>query len=420
MITIKNFKKSIKRDLYYPGIKLFQMDLGRIVEEAISKNEIQDEELKKLPSWQKFVKNPYKSRSFFTKVLQSVFLGHHSHDELNSDFQMSEAREIRKGRRVAMMFLPHNTEVKNISLIEIIAKDSLPEYRIIKLTGMERATSNANAEKYVKEQLESYPNDNFLIISSQIGQRSFSVGEIDELYLAYDNGDNGATVQKMSRALTGQDLDKVGKIFSLSFDPNRDDKFSGAILQAADDLSKRRGTNIRTELKNVLSSVDIFSCLEEGAKLIQTDEFIQRAIDNSTMGKAISMMTPIEEFPFNEILELANGSGRPTGIDKIEAAKKGKTTDEKREITGEKKKLEKNLVAAARETVLNIIENADLIVISTGCEDIKSAVIKAEEMGMQSSIESRFEIGFLLFKKLILEDRIKSSWIDCLYGKTNP
>jgi hypothetical protein len=96
MITIKNFKKSIKRDLYYPGIKLFQMDLRRIVEEAISKNEIQDEDLKKLPSWQKFVKNPYKSKSFFTKVLQSVFLGPPSYDELNSDFQMSSFPTIHR------------------------------------------------------------------------------------------------------------------------------------------------------------------------------------------------------------------------------------------------------------------------------------------------------------------------------------
>ena len=418
MITIKNFQLSIERDLYYPGIKLFQMDLRRIVEEAISKNEIQDEDLKKLPSWQKFVKNPYKSKSFFTKVLQSVFLGHHSHDELNSDFQMSAARETRMKRRVAMMFLPHNTEVKNISLIEIIAKDSLPEYRIIKLTGMERATSNENAERYVKMQLEAYPDDNFLIISSQIGQRSFSVGEIDELYLAYDNGDNGATIQKMSRALTGQDIDKVGKIFSLSFDPNRDDKFSGAILQAAEDLSRRRGTDIRTELKNVLSSVDIFSCLEEGARLVQIDEFIQRAIDNSTMGKAISMMTPVDELPFNEILELANGSGWGGDSAEMEIAQKGKTTDEKREVLRNDKEGEINLIAAARETLLNIIENSDLLIISTGCKDIRSAVIEAEKMGMQSSIEKRFEISFSLFKSLILDNKIKNSWIDCLYGKS--
>ena len=418
MITIKNFQLSIERDLYYPGIKLFQMDLRRIVEEAISKNEIQDEDLKKLPSWQKFVKNPYKSKSFFTKVLQSVFLGHHSHDELNSDFQMSAAKEIRMKRRVAMMFLPHNTEVKNISLIEIIANDSLPEYRIIKLTGMERATSNENAERYVKMQLEAYPDDNFLIISSQIGQRSFSVGEIDELYLAYDNGDNGATIQKMSRALTGQDIDKVGKIFSLSFDPNRDDKFSGAILQAAEDLSRRRGTDIRTELKNVLSSVDIFSCLEEGARLVQIDEFIQRAIDNSTMGKAISMMTPVDELPFNEILELANGSGWGGDSAEMEIAQKGKTTDEKREVLRNDKEGEINLIAAARETLLNIIENSDLLIVSTGCKDIKSAVIEAEKMGMQSSIEKRFEISFSLFKSLILDNKIKNSWIDCLYGKS--
>lgn len=418
MITIKNFQLSIERDLYYPGIKLFQMDLRRIVEEAISKNEIQDEDLKKLPSWQKFVKNPYKSKSFFTKVLQSVFLGHHSHDELNSDFQMSAAKEIRRKRRVAMMFLPHNTEVKNISLIEIIANDSLPEYRIIKLTGMERATSNENAERYVKMQLEAYPDDNFLIISSQIGQRSFSVGEIDELYLAYDNGDNGATIQKISRALTGQDIDKVGKIFSLSFDPNRDDKFSGAILQAADGLSKKRGTDIRTELKNVLSSVDIFSCLEEGAMLVQIDEFIQRTIDNSTMGKAISMMTPVDELPFNEILELANGSGWGGDSAEMEIAQKGKTTDEKKEVLRNNKKGEIDLIAAARETLLNIIENSDLLIVSTGCKDIKSAVIEAERMGMQSSIEKRFEISFSLFKSLILDNKIKNSWIDCLYGKS--
>ena len=238
------------------------------------------------------------------------------------------------------------------------------------------------------------------------------------MYLAYDNGDNGATIQKMSRALTGQDIDKVGKIFSLSFDPNRDDKFSGAILQAAEDLSRRRGTDIRTELKNVLSSVDIFSCLEEGARLVQIDEFIQRAIDNSTMGKAISMMTPVDELPFNEILELANGSGWGGDSAEMEIAQKGKTTDEKREVLRNDKEGEINLIAAARETLLNIIENSDLLIISTGCKDIRSAVIEAEKMGMQSSIEKRFEISFSLFKSLILDNKIKNSWIDCLYGKS--
>lgn len=414
MITPKKFKLSIERDLYIPDVKLFRMDLKTLVENAIRLNSIQDEEFKKLPSWQKYIKNPNKAKAFFISMLQSLFEGKHNRLELNVDYQIQSTGEIREGRRVAMLWLPHNTQTKNLDIIEKHANSALSGFRIIKLHGMQRMTTNAKAEAYVKEQLEAYPDSDFLILSAQIGQRSFSVGEIDEVYLAYDNGEKGSTIQKMSRALTGLDPDKIGKIFSLSFDPNRDDKFSGLILESAEELSRERGTSIKTELPNVLSSFDIFSCSEDGSTLIQADEFIKNSIENNTMGKAIAMMTPIENFNMVELIELAAGNGWEPTEGEIEKAQKGKVTDHKKEVGRNPSRREKDLQAKARETILNIVENSDIFILSTGANGIKNAIEEIEKRGIQADVERRFSISFLLYKNLINSDRINSSWIDCI------
>jgi len=417
MITPKKFKLSIERDLYIPDVKLFRMDLKTLVENAIRSNSIQDEEFKKLPSWQKYIKNPNKAKAFFISMLQSLFEGKHNRLELNVDYQIQSTSEIREGRRVAMLWLPHNTQTKNLDIIEKHANSALSGFRIIKLHGMQRMTTNAKAEAYVKEQLEAYPDSDFLILSAQIGQRSFSVGEIDEVYLAYDNGEKGSNIHKMSRALTGLDPDKIGKIFSLSFDPNRDDKFSGLILESAEELSRERGTSIKTELPNVLSSFDIFSCSEDGSTLIQADEFIKNSIENNTMSRAITMMTSIEKLDLSDVTELARGNGWESNNEDSEVAIKGKVTDDRKDPSKKSIKKEKEIYEKARETILNIIENSDIILISTGSSDIKNAISKIRSMNLERGIEKRFGISFGLLEKLILFDLINSSWIDLVNSK---
>ena len=48
----------------------------------------------------------------------------------------------------------------------------------------------------------------------------------------------------MSRALTSNSPDKVARIFSLSFDPNRDDKLDTMVFQAALNQVEKKGKSI--------------------------------------------------------------------------------------------------------------------------------------------------------------------------------
>ena len=123
---LKKFKLNSDRDVLAPDFACYQMDLMGPVNAAIEADEISDEQFKLLPSWAKFAANPLKSKGFFTRTLQGLFLGQGGHDELNVDVQA----EIysRDHARVAMMFMPANTRndvleiIGNIDVRVIYAK----------------------------------------------------------------------------------------------------------------------------------------------------------------------------------------------------------------------------------------------------------------------------------------------------------
>jgi hypothetical protein len=262
---LKFFEIDTSRDLLVPNVAFYQMSLTGPVNAAIDAGEV-DEEFKTLPSWAKFIANPMKAKGFFTRTLQAIFLGQGGHDELNVDFQTGVIRRDRN--RAAMMFLPANTRNKLLEAAGDIAQEALPGFEVIVLCGSMKHNgkkiTNRNAEKTVQEIIEG--NKSVLIIAAQMAQRSFSIPEITELYLAYDRGDNGATIQKMSRTLTPHDLTKVGRIFSLSFDPNRDDKFDAMILETAQNYRARSESKSLSEsMAEVLKTVDIYRCYADGA-----------------------------------------------------------------------------------------------------------------------------------------------------------
>jgi len=135
--------------------------------------------------------------------------------------------------------------------------------------------STKNTKKGIKNTIENNEG-NVLIIASKMAQRSFSEELITELYLAYDKGQDGATIQKMSRVLTSNSPNKIARIFSLSFDPNRDDKLDTMVFQAAlNQVEKKGKTDIREELKRVYKSIDIFSCTNDGEAIkLSVDEYV--------------------------------------------------------------------------------------------------------------------------------------------------
>ena len=416
---LTNFKINPDRDLLAPNVEFYQMGLKGPVEYALANGEFEDE----LPSWSKFVANPLKAKGFFTQTLQALFLGQHAHDDLNVDLQTMNLEPSKS--RVAMMFMPGNTRTESLQMIEAIAAQSLPGFKVVNVSGggktpSGKSISNRNAEQMVKEIVYNAKQEqsSVLIIAAQMAQRSFSIPEITELYLAYDAGDQGATIQKMSRTLTPADLAKVGRVFSLSFDPNRDDKFDQTVLVTAKNWAKTSKKSMKESMRDVLKTIDIFSCQSDGAIKIEVDEYLEQALARKSVSRVIGKSSNLTMLGPDMIHALANGDVDYLRGQKQTKAKKGRTREKAQPKQKSKPKFNpmKDL-QKAREVVVTIVENLDIII--DGAENATTIVealneIKGNEYEEQY-IEQEFGVPFDLVLYLFEEDIINQGLVELLH-----
>ena len=409
---LKHFKINQHRDLLAPDFECYQMDLKGPVDAAIAAGEV-DEEFKLLPSWSKFGAAPIKSKGFFVRVLESVFLNKGGHDELNVDLQTFETPE----QRVAMMFISAKNN-ENLNTIVKQAQEALPGYEVIGLNGAAfhngQRVNNRKAEQMVKEVVSlGRPT---LIISNNMAQRSFSIPELSEVYLAYDAGSEGTTIQKISRALTPGELSKIGRIFSLSFDPNRDDKFDAMIVETAINYRKKKpAMSLRDAMAAVLSTIDIFACTPEGGVKINVDTYLEKALARKGISRVLGKIVKLDSLEAEMVTALANGNGDYFRAAKEEAAKKGKTKDAAKKAKGQQKKTDasKKEIAKARETIVNIVENMDIILGGTASASISEALKSMYDY--KERIESEFNVDLDIITYLFDHNIISRDWIELIH-----
>lgn len=403
--TLKHFAIDPSRHDKVVDVEFYQMDLINAVEFARAADpDLFVENGIYLPSWTKAAANPVKAKGFLTRMLQAVFEGKHGWDELNVDLQIN--RKAREGRRVAMMFIPGSTTNENLAEIVAVAEQALTGYRIVAVYGDDM--SNRTAESIVKEEIQKAANKNqhVLLISAGMAQRSFSVGEITELYLAYDTGDNGSTIQKISRALTPDQAGKIGRIVSLSFDPNRDDKFDALLIETA--LNYKRTNNLnsaKTAIQTVLKTVDIFRCTDEGAVKMLVDTYLEQAVERRSIDRVCGKTSDFTILSAAEFRALIAGNMNAYRAAKVVAAQKGKTSlgtfkgqgsrivDEDR-ITAE-------MLRDARLMIATIVGNLDIIVYGTNKHVLKDALDDvAVNSSMRKAVEEEFGLDFDLIYEL--------------------
>ena len=423
---LERFPVDIHRDILVPDIELYQMDLSNAVHQSIDNDELDENGMKLLPSWSKFAAHPVKSKGFFVRMLEAVFLGKHGLDELNSDLQTRQWTG-KTGPKVAMMFVPANTRQESLEVICDIAESTLPAWKVIGLGGSIRVNgrrvTNHEAESIVKEQLElaTKQKQPMLIISAQIAQRSFSIPEITELYLAYDAGESGATIQKMSRVLTPGNPGKIGRIVSLSFDPNRDDKFDTMVLETAINLRSRTDRkSIVESMQDVLKTINIFKCTPNGSLPVSIDTYLEEIMARKSISRVIGKTADINLLTMDEMSALAEGNDDYFKARRVETVDKGKIRDSKPKqlATSEPKKdkhVEK-LISKAREVITAIVENIDIIIHGTGCKNLQdSLAIIASNPSMQQAVKEEFNVGFNTIERLLTAGVIKKEWMELLY-----
>jgi hypothetical protein len=425
---LKHFKIETSRDLLVPDMRLFQLDLSEPVMQSVAAGEFDDEDMKLLPSWSKFAAHPQKAKGFFVRMLETVFLGKHGVDTANVDLQ-TQNWFGRERQKTAMMFVPGSTRVKDgqLAAIGVIAQSALPAWRVIVLGGNilidGQKVRNANAERKVREQIEQAVklNQSVLIISSLMAQRSFSIPEITELYLAYDSGEVGATIQKMSRVLTpGKDPKKVGKIISLSFDPNRDDKFDSMLLETTFNITKQNPKRSAADvMSEVLSTVDIWKGSAHASVQVNKDSYLTEVLARKSVSRVIGSSADLTQLDKDAIKELATGVIAYQRANPVASVPKGKT-----KILPKKPKSFKDKDTAveemrrARERITAIVENIDVIRDGSGCDQLQQALAAiADDPDTQESIAEEFGVRWEVVQRLFDQGIIRREWLELIYDR---
>jgi hypothetical protein len=416
METLKFFKKDINRDKVYASVEGYQLDLRPVVEKVKLIHGNHNE----LPSWAKFVANPKKGKGWFVTLLEGMFKGKHNLHGVNIDNIVESINGDLSKRRVTMMFFPDNTKVENLITIGDIIQETLSGWKIVVLNG-QTVKNNSECESKVTDIIESNES-NVMIIASKMAQRSFSEELIDELYLAYDQGQDGATIQKMSRALTSNSLDKIARIFSLSFNPNRDDKLDTLVFQAAlNQVEKKGKSDIREELKRVYRSIDIYSCNDNGAFKLTVDEYVKQALEKKGISRVMGKKSDLSKLTKSQLIALSQGNVDFLRNEMKEIVETGKTKESlpKNNIITDSQKPTETEIEKVREVVITIIEHSDIIMLSAkfyGAKNIKEALEIIENENMTQDIEDEFGVKYDVIKYMFIMGIIKQEWINLLHG----
>ncbi len=414
---LKFFQKDTNRDKVYASVQGFQLDLRPVVIKDKQLHENVDE----LPSWFKFAANPKKGKGWYVTLIEGMLNSKHNLYGVDIERLVESTNSELSNRRVAMMFFPDNTKVNNLIEIGKITQNVLPGWTVVVLNGA-TVINDGECESKVDDIINS-TNKNVLIISAKMAQRSFSEELITELYLAYDKGQDGATIQKISRVLTSNSPDKVARIFSLSFDPNRDDKLDTMVFQAAlNQVEKKGKSDIREELKRVYNSIDIFSCNDKGvAENLIVDEYVKQALEKRGISRVMGKKSDLTLLTKTQIQALLNGNVDYLRNEMKERAETGKTKDSKPKMSDCPKyeKPSENDIEKIREVVISMIEHSDVIMLAAknkGAKNINEALEVFEKNKWTPIIEDEFGVKYEVVKYLFTMGIIKGEWVNLLHG----
>jgi hypothetical protein len=220
----------------------------------------------------------------------------------------------------------------------------------------------------------------------------------------------------MSRTLTPHTSGKIGRIVSLSFDPNRDDKFDVMMIETAQNYKRNHGIkDLKQALRDVLHTVDIFKCQANGSVKIEVDEYLEQALARKSIDRVIGKIAPWNEASPDMISALADGNVDVFRAARKEAAARGKThlnVVKKKSGVNKTDASEKEL-KLAREMIVTISQNIDIIRYYGGNTIEEAfALMDAEGASIQDDVTDQFGVDYNLIKELVLTNFINRDLLD--------
>ena len=218
--------------------------------------------------WGKVFKDVTKSSAILEDVMRALF-GRSSKPELMK-LNLSGALED-NNIKVVQIFTACR-ECKELNKFASLVKNTLGDSFIVEtLTG--EFTSNDKSEERVKTSIARGREEGkgVIILTMDMGSRSFSISEINPVILMLDNGSINPITQKISRAFTSGkkhngETKKVGSVVALSVDANRVDIIDSILVREAT-RAQLPGESMEKALRRVLMSINLFSISDNNDRI---------------------------------------------------------------------------------------------------------------------------------------------------------
>lgn len=333
---LRDFIKSAQKDVktwtdtlsYAPDINFFKLVLPKSHREEIESNNIDDD----LTGWNKLLSDVNKNINIIKPIIKGLW-GVSKNPTLDT---LAISNTIDRDPKVVQIFTasPSNDQLLKLGAL---FETQLPNHIIRVLCG-DNDIKNATAESEVKADIQKCKDQNkdgVVILSTNMGSRSFSVSETDAVVLMFDNGSVSSLVQKISRALTGgKDYygnDKTcGNIISLSLDPNRVDSVDVFVVEESQ-KNKTKSESISSVIRRIRRSVNIFSIDDNGDKfnLLVNDDYYSELINKFSFERLkntqINLLPLISDAELrNELLQINSSEASKKESKRKELKSKGK------------------------------------------------------------------------------------------------
>jgi hypothetical protein len=291
---LQKYNRSKKFEKFISDVRFYRFDWSKLT--TVVNNTNKDF----TPSFTKESQDVSKSSAFWSG-LYDILVGQSSEMNANDYSLLNVINQSGEELQSVIQFV--SMRKSEMSKLHKIAKSRLSKTFDVHVVNGD-FISGKDAEEKVKDwiRIAHIKNKHVWIIASFMCQRSFSIPDINVAILSYDNGDKGATIQKMSRPLTAGPNKKIGHIISLSIDGNRDEKIAPIILETANKIADRENIDSVNAIRRVMKTMPIFQMQPDGYLYeLEPDTYAREVFASSNSHHLIVNKDRLFDFNMNDM-----------------------------------------------------------------------------------------------------------------------
>jgi hypothetical protein len=271
--ALNSTPRAIEFEQQLPNLKFYQLDWGQYVPvvEGFDPDEV--------PAFTKAIKDVERAQGFWRGLIESLVGKARGNLARAGADQCALSGFIQDDVDSVMMFVSGSAKNEQVDKLGLILSGILTDWDVKVVNGGH--TSNAKAETDVKQWIEIAKDQGkrgVWLLSTNMATRSFSVSDINVVLLAYDAGDQAATIQKISRALTPGGGKGTGHVVSLSLVSGRDDKTDAIVLEAAEKVAESQDLDLEEAVRRVYRTMPIFTIDDGYSVQLDVSDYLNRVL----------------------------------------------------------------------------------------------------------------------------------------------